>query len=134
MYISRICALTCQLATHFKGKHLQQENEKEMISHLNHNVLFCLLWIFEFLFTPLDAITGIEFGDNKAKKYSTEDNGLAEITFKENMSRWNKELKFSPFSELWLVPNCLIMFLKSWLKTLQCAFGCIQIGPDGVRL
>ena len=41
----------------------------------------------------LDAIPGIEFGDNQAKKYFTEDNGLAELTFKESMSNCS-ELAF----------------------------------------
>ena len=35
----------------------------------------------------LDAIPAIEFGDNQAKKYFTEDNGLAELSFKESMSK-----------------------------------------------
>ena len=42
---------------------------------------------FLILLSFVDSIPGIEFGDNKAKKYFTEANGLAEITFKENMSK-----------------------------------------------
>ena len=47
---------------------------------------FLLLYLsFELNFSSLHGIPGIEFGDNKAKKYFTEDNGLAELTFKENI-------------------------------------------------
>ena len=50
-----------------------------------HYFLFLYL-SFELKFSSLHAIPGIEFGDNKAKKYFTKDNGLAELTFKENMN------------------------------------------------
>ena len=31
-----------------------------------------------------NSVPGFEFGDNRAAKYLTEDNGLAEITFQES--------------------------------------------------
>ena len=62
---------------------IQQENAKEMKCY---DALFLCL-SFVFFFSSLEAIPGVEFGDNKAKKYFTEDNGLAEWIFKECMSK-----------------------------------------------
>ena len=65
---------------------LQQENAKEMKWN---DALLCIICLsFQFFFSSLKAIPGIEFGDNKARKYFTEDNGLAELIFKENMSKF----------------------------------------------
>ena len=49
-----------------------------------HHYLFLSLTVH---LSFVNAIPGIEFGDNQAKKYFTEDNGLAELTFKESMSK-----------------------------------------------
>ena len=36
------------------------------------------------IFTKIsDSVPGFEFGDNRAAKYLTDDNGVAEITFQE---------------------------------------------------
>ena len=42
-----------------------------------------ILIVLHGLVIILRALPGIEFGDNKALKYLTEDNGVAEVSFKE---------------------------------------------------
>ena len=44
-----------------------------------------ILIVLHGLVIILRAVPGIEFGDNKALKYLTEDNGVAEVSFKEDL-------------------------------------------------
>ena len=53
-----------------------------------------ILIVLHGLVIILRALPGIEFGDNKALKYLTEDNGVAEVSFKENLGNILKLLFF----------------------------------------
>ena len=55
---------------------------------MHHYLFLSIMFHLSFL----DTLPGIEFGDNQAKKYLTEDNGLAELSFKESMSKLSRIL------------------------------------------
>ena len=78
---------------------------------ITHFIIVCCIYT-----KVTNSVPGFEYGDNRAAKYLTEDNGVAEITFQERI------VNFSFY---------LISFNCSFQISFLFAPGLISSGHDG---